>query len=233
MGTGERETLSVGNTAYVAASRFDEASGVDLKGWSGIIRQVFEEEDTPDSQELYGLIEWDYSEITDDQLQHIHKLYHLEMDWSTSVLPLAWLRRSERPFSSVRNEWAKNKIGHDYFWKDFPDHSELIRSVFSQNRSEQSESPYVVWEQTLLRELSFPIRADVSYPYEIDEGDLQLNDTVRITGLAGWDYPTGIFVEVEERKRSYILPLQDLEGTGSEKQNSWIEAYQIWLECRA
>lgn len=233
MGTGKRETLSVGNTACVARSHFDEAGGIDLKGWYGIIRQIFTEEDAPNPREFYGLIEWDYSEITDDQLQHIHKLYHLEKDWSTSVLPLAWLRRSEKPFSSVSNEWAKNRIGHDFFWKDFPEHSDLIRSIFPQNKSEQSESPYSIWEQTLLRELSFPIRAAVSYPYEIDEGDLQLNDTLRITGLAGWDHPLGIFVEVEKRKRSWILPLQDLEGAGSKKQNSWIEAYQIWLECRA
>lgn len=233
MGRDTQEVLSVGNTVIVTSSHYEESSGADLQGWSGIIRQIFTDEEAQLPQEIFVLIEWDFSKVSNEKLHHILKCYQLDQEWSTSVLPLACLRRSEAPFSVLLNEWAKNTIGNEYFWNDFPEHCELIRSVFPQNNTDQSRSPYSFWEQALVQELNYPVHAHVIYPYENDEGDLQLNEGVKISGIAGWDLPLGVFVQVERRNRSYILPLQDIEPTGSDSQNAWIEAYQIWLECRA
>jgi len=233
MGRGIQEVLSVGNTVIVESSHCEESSGVELQGWSGIIRQIFTGEETQLPQEKFALIEWDFSEVSAKKLHHIQKCYQLEQEWSTSVLPLVCLCRSEAPFSVLSNEWSKNTIGNDYFWNDYPEHCELIRSVFPQINTDQFRSPYSFWEQALEQELNFPVQAQVIYPYENDEGDLHLNEGIKISGIAGWDIPLGVFAQAERRKRSYIIPLQDIDPAGSDIQNAWIEAYQIWLECRA
>ena len=53
---------------------------------------------------------------------------------------------------------------------------------------------------------ALPFRSYDFYEYEPDDGILQPSDSVNVQGLAGWDYPLGIFCEVQFKGKYFILP---------------------------
>lgn len=225
--------VTVGETFTVNQKVIDEETGIDFFGWRGIVRSVFEVNSPEASEPDQALIEWDFSEPNEKQLEYIRSLFESQLEWSTCVLPINVLSKSAEPVSILKLEWVKNRLGELYFWDSYPDYRRTIRQVFENVMQPAEKAPFSFWEEALRRSLRFPFSAQVIFPYAEDEGDLQENDLVDVMDLMGWDYPLGMFAEVRRGQKNYVLPLQDLEPVKPGKNRKYLDTYQIWLECRA
>ena len=90
------------------------------------------------------------------------------------------------------------------------------------------------WKVYLEKNLRFPVKCKVCFPYEEDDGPLQEGSRLDLTGINGVDRSLGLLAEVTDGKREYILPLQDITGRESySKDGKYLDAYGIWLVCNS
>ena len=225
--------LSVGDVVEVTEDFIDETTNFNYRGCVGCVRLIFE----PDEEisEPYLMIEWNASTLRQLPDDFYIAVFDLEENWSYLTIPLSVVRISSQSFNENETEWEKNKIGERLFWSAFGRTGKLIKSVFTGKTPDQSISPYSVWNEYLYSALQFPFPAEVQYEYEEDDGTLRLSDQVEVNAISGWDYPLGVFCEVTFNNQKYILPLQDIAVNKKtvSKNARILEAYELWMMCRA
>ncbi len=226
--------ITVGGHFRVTSSCVDEHTGFDLKGLGGIVRQIYDpEENQPDP---ILLVEWTADSLRKMPDRFIRNRFEREVNWTTEYLSAKYITPTLGNSSEIETEWEKNTIGEKLLWDEFGAAAHRIRSVFNDsNANEMHISPYQLWEQYLQKNLRLPLKMSVIYDYEENDGPIRVDNHVLMKALAGWSHPLGIFAEIQHQDRTMILPLQDLEPTAANRENSafLVDAYQIWLLCRA
>lgn len=227
------EPITIGNIVRINHSFIDEDSALNLKDYEGVVRMIFSPDENDPDETLY-LIEWTEKTLKQIPDNYYIKLFTDEKEWSYKIVPEHILLKVEGEYNADAVEWEKNAIGARLFWQYFGRSGKLIQSLFPNDKEKIDRSPYDTWLKYLNQNLRFPFEATIFYEYEPDDGILQPSDLVNVQGLAGWDYPLGIFCEVQFKGKYFILPLQDIGMTNEVSKNARIlNAYEAWLLCRA
>lgn len=228
--------ICIGNIVQVKESYLDEISGQDFRGWKGRVRLIYDP--TPEDPEPTLLVEWTAETIRQMPDAFIQDSYESEAAWTIYYLPASRVTTLAEPHPEIEAEWQKEAVCERIFWPLLGREGRIITDVFKNISRSTNEFPLHYWHNFLQSHLVFPIKGIYDDPEEDgdEENPLKSGDQVRVTGLSGWGYPLGILCECESVKdsRSYVVPLQDIEGQSAavSKNDRYLEAYRIWLVCR-
>lgn len=225
--------ICIGNIIQVTDEFIDDTTEIDIHGWKGCIRLIFDP--TEDQPEQTFLVEWTADTILQIPDDFFRISFDNEVAWSTYYLPASAVNILGELHSEIEVEWAKNEVGKRLFWPFFGREGRMISKVFENPDNLKQRFPFDYWIDFFTENLTFPIKGKISYEYEEEDGALRYQDPVMIGGLSGWDNSLGVLCEVVHDDMNFIIPLQDIKGFGGpvSKNNRLIEAYEIWLACRS
>ncbi|MHC1771040.1 MAG: hypothetical protein AB9907_04760 [Flexilinea sp.] len=227
------EEICIGNIIQVQGEFIDETTEIDIQGWKGCVRLIFDP--TEEQSEQTFLVEWTAATISQIPDDFFRISFDNEVSWSTYYLPVSAVKVLDELHSEIEVEWAKNEVGKRLFWPFFGREGRTISKVFEHSDNSLQRFPFDYWVDFFNGNLTFPIKGKISYEYEEEDGSLRYEDIVMIRSLSGWDNPLGVLCEVAHNDMNFIVPLQDVKGFGGpvSKNNRYIEAYEIWLACRS
>ena len=225
------ENIQIGKVVTVRDSFLNE-NELDLKGYKGIVRMLYDADPTDENTRDEVLVEWTPETLDsfDDDL--IYDAFDEEVSWTSYILPAQVLEQTNDTMNEFELAWKKQEIFTRLFLDGLDRDRKLIVKAFEKPVDPTKKTPLDCWEDYLKKSLKFPVKCVVCFPYDEEDGPMQENCRVSLTGINGVDKNLGIMAEVEFSGKSYILPLQDLKGADNySKDGRYLDAYGIWLVC--
>ena len=225
------ENIQIGKVVKVRDS-FQNEQGLDFKGYKGIVRMLYDADPTDAESRDEVLVEWtpDTLETLDDE--YFFDAFDEEISWTSYILPAEVLEQTDETVDEFDLAWKKQELFTRLFLDDLDREGKLIAKVFSKPVDPTKKMPMDCWIDFLNQSLRFPVKCKVCFPYDEEDGPLQENCKVSLTGLNGFDRNLGVLAEVEYHDRNYVLPLQDLTGLDAySKDGKYLDAYGLWLVC--
>ncbi len=229
------ENISIDNTVMVCKDFNDEDTSCNLKGWSGIVRMIFEPENEGEETEV--LIEWDAETLKKMSDDFLISSFDNGQNWTTYYLPTSILEVLNSKTDLVASEWIKTEIASRLFWPLCGREGKHINKIFNEYGKDHSIHPMAIWYKFLEENFSYPIKAKIVFDDSDDNSDtecpIKKGTRLEIIGLSGWDLPMGIYCLTRYKDHEFIVPLEDIECTGLSKSSQYVNDYGIWIECRA
>ena len=225
------ENYQIGKIVLVRDS-FLTDDGRDLMGRKGIIRMLYDADPTDDQTRDEVMVEWTPETLDSLDDDYFYDAFEEEVSWTSFILPVDVLEQTDDSINEFELAWKKQEIFTRLFLDGLGREGKLIVKAFETPVDPAAKIPYDCWIDFLDRSLKFPVKCKVCFPYDAEDGPLQENCRVQLTGLNGADLNLGVMAEVEYEGRSFILPLQDLTGgDGYSKDGKYLDAYGLWLVC--
>lgn len=221
----EKPSFRVGDSVVVKSGvRCPDNPTLSLAGWQGWITAIYPEQETVefhwDSVTLRALPE-EY--IRESELAGLGwESMGLGADEVSAATPRDTLEEATAVYEeiSARHRW-------DFLADLNPGISELLGPL-----GKADEITYLsAWEEHLGETLRFPFEARVAE--QLRRGPVQVGDIVTILGIADMGDLYGVLVNVRLERRSYTLPLCDLEATDPASANYQpLNDYVVWFANR-
>ena len=98
----------------------------------------------------------------------------------------------------------------------------VLTGVLTKNTDIQLD----VWLGYLEEELIFPFKASIQ---DSESFELQLNDSVNVKQIEGFEDLYGVLLEIRKGRKKYVFPLCDLEVVDKQSRNRYIiDAFLEW-----
>ncbi len=227
------ENIQIGKVIIVRDSFLTE-NEMDLKGKKGIVRMLYDADPTDPETFDEVLVEWTPETLDGFDDDYFFDAFEQEISWTSYILPAGVLEQTDEPVNENELAWKRQEIFVRLFLDGLGRDGKLIIKAFEKPVDPDTKTPLDCWLDYLNESLRFPVKCKVCFPYEKDDGPLQENQRVLLTGLNGVDRSLGILAEVSDGSHSFILPLQDLAGAdGYSKDGKYLDAYGLWLVCNS
>lgn len=225
------ENIQIGRVVVVRDSFLSEDE-IDLKGRKGVVRMLYDADPTDEQTRDEVMVEWTPETLDSLDDDYFYNAFDEEVSWTSYILPAEVLEQTNETLDEFELAWKKQEIFIRLYLDGLGRDGKLIVKAFEKPVDPASVMPMDCWFEYLNNSLKFPVKCKVCFPYDEEDGPLQENCKVLLTGLNGVDRSLGVLAEVEYHGRSYILPLQDLTGAdGYSKDGRYLEAYGLWLVC--
>jgi hypothetical protein len=225
------ENIQIGKVVIVRDS-FITDDERDLKGQKGIVRMLYDADPTDQETRDEVMVEWTPETLDSFDDDYFYNAFEEEVSWTSYILPAEVLDRTDETLDEFELAWKKQEIFTRLYLDGLGREGKLIVKAFEKPVDPAQKMPMDCWLDYLNESLRFPVKCKVCFPYDEEDGPLQENCHVTMTGLNSVDRNLGVMAEVEYHGRSYILPLQDLTGgDGYSKDGKYLDAYGLWLVC--
>ena len=225
------ENIQIGKIVVVRDTFLTE-NELDLKGKKGIVRLLYDADPTDDQTMDEVLVEWTPETLDGFTDDFFYDAFDQEISWTSYILPACVLEQTDEVMDEYELAWKKQEIFVRLYLDGLGREGKLIVKAFEKGVDPTVKMPMDCWKEYLESSLKFPVKCKVCFPYDADDGPLQENVRVSLTGINSWDKSLGLLAEVTYDGRSFILPLQDLTGADNySKDGKYIDAYGLWLVC--
>ena len=227
------ENIQIGKIVIVRDSFLTE-NEVELQGKKGIVRLLYDADPT-DAETIDEVqVEWTPETLDGFQDDYFYDAFDQEISWTSYILPAGVLEQTEDAMDEYELAWKKQEIFVRLFLDGLGRDGKLIIKAFEKPVDPSKKTPLDCWKDYLEASLRFPVKCKVCFPYEKDDGPLQENQRVSLTGINGVDRSLGVLAEVTDGTHNLVIPLQDLSGLdGYSKDGRYLEAYGLWLVCNS
>ena len=228
------ENIQIGRIVKVKEP-FTSESGEEFQGKTGIVRLLFDADPMDPETIDEVLVDWTPETLDTFPPDHFYDAFDEEISWASYILPARVLEQTEDVWDENDLQWKKQELFTRLFLSDLRGaEGKMIARAFEKPVDPEKVTPMDCWKAFLEQSLRFPVKVKVVFPYEEDDGPVQENDLLGLTGLNGVDRSLGILAEVTDGERDYVLPLQDLDGKDEySKDAKYIQAYGLWLVCNS
>ena len=225
------ENIQIGKVVKVRDSFLNE-NEMDLKGYKGIVRMLYDADPTDVNTQDEVMVEWTPETLDSFDDDFFYDAFDQEVSWTSYILPAEVLEQTDEVMDEFALAWKKQEIFTRLFLDGLGREGKLIVKAFEKPVDPTKKIPFDCWAEYLSNSLKFPVKCKVCFPYNEEDGPMQENSRVSLTGINGVDKNLGVLAEVEFAGKSYILPLQDLTGAESySKDGKYLDAYGLWLVC--
>ena len=225
------ENIKIGKVVVVRDSFLSENER-ELQGQKGIVRMLYDADPTDEQTRDEVMVEWTPETLDSFDDDYFYDAFDEEVSWTSYILPAEVLEQTDETVDEFDLAWKKQEIFTRLFLDGLGREGKLIVKAFEKPVDPTVKMPMDCWMDFLNESLRFPVKCKVCFPYDEEDGPLQENCRVSMTGLNGVDRNLGVLAEVEYHERPYILPLQDLTaGDGYSKDGKYLDAYGLWLVC--
>ena len=227
------ENIQIGKIVKIRDSFITE-NEEELQGKTGIVRMLYDADPTDSDSIDEVLVDWTPQTLDEFPDDHFYDAFDQEVSWCSFILPASVLEQTDETLDENAYLWKKQEIFVRLFLDGLGRDGKTIVKAFETPVDPETTSPMDCWKVYLEKNLRFPVKCKVCFPYEEDDGPLQEGSRLDLTGINGVDRSLGLLAEVTDGKREYILPLQDITGRESySKDGKYLDAYGIWLVCNS
>lgn len=220
-----KASFRVGDAVVVNPGVMDpDNPRLSLAGWQGWVTELYPEEGTL-------AFKWDSLTLRSIPADYIRKCELEGLGWETMGLETEKVSPATPRDTPAETEAVYKEIRSHHRWDylaDFnPGISELLGPL-----GKVDELTYLhAWEGHLEQALRFPFKARREEQFR--RGPVAVGEIVEVLGIAEVDDLYGILVNVLLDRRSYTLPLCDLEATDHSSSNYQpLNDYVVWFANR-
>jgi hypothetical protein len=220
-----KPSFHVGDAVIVNPSVMDpDEPTISLTGWQGWVTDIYAKEGTL-------AFKWDSLVLRSVPADYIRKCELAGLGWETMILemdevspatPRDTLRETEATYKEImaHHRW-------DHLSDINPGISELLGPL-----GKVDELTYLhTWAEHLLQMLRFPFKARREEQFR--RGPVAVGDIVEVVGIADVEDLYGLLASVRLDRRSYTVPLCDLEATDPTSSNYQpLNDYVVWFANR-
>jgi hypothetical protein len=197
---------------------------LSLAGWQGWVTEVHPIEGTLE-------FKWDSQTLRAIPDAYIRECEIEGLDWETMVLGMEEVLPAQSRDTPQEAHAVYEEIMARHGWDYLADENPGIGEVVGHLGNADSLTYLHTWEEHLEQALRFPFEARVAEM--LRRGPVQVGDVVTILGIADVDDLYGILADVRLDRRSYMLPLCDLEAINPSSSNYQpLKDYVVWFANR-
>ena len=213
--------LKYGDVVKVHDGFRDPDLDIDMSGWHGRVRQLYETEGT-------ALIAFDSLTLLDLPESYIDKCEEEGYSWSDFGYDLTDLIKTEKrdTLSNVQEVLRELRLRYRYSFlgEEGPEVNQIFRTIDPGG----SMDPLDVWEAHIRENLKFPFEAVVDEWQ--DRGPLRPGDEMRVLRIGLLDERYGLIIEARRGRDQFLFPLCDLAAVDKDSpQNDLIHLYRVWF----
>ena len=197
---------------------------LSLAGWQGWVTEIYKEEGTVG-------VDWDSPTLRAMPPDYIRECEIQGLGWASMVLDRDEILPAAPRDSPAAAQAVAEKIGHHHCWDYLGDLNPGIAELLGP-LGKASEMTYLnAWEEHLDKALRFPFKARREEQFQ--RGPINAGDIVEITGLAEIDDKYGLLANARMGRRSFIIPLCDMEAVDENSPNYQpLNDYVVWFANR-
>jgi hypothetical protein len=219
--------FQVGDSVVVKPSIQDPDYGEDMSGWRGRVTEI--DARPPDPPLI--TIQWDSLTLRKMSRGTITRAEKEGLDWSTMGLYASEVKPAAPRDTFVDVESALSEIASHVAWLHLGDEGERIQEVLDEVDPDDEDACLEAWFNHFEKTLTFPF--DAILAESVHYGPIRTGDTVRVIALDEVFEDYGILVDVKKKRRTYQLPLADLEVKEKHAPQHQAERdYAVWFANR-
>ena len=219
--------FQVGDSVMVKPGVQDPDYGDDMSGWQGRVTEI---DARPPDPPLVTL-QWDSVTLRNMSRSTVARATKEGLDWSTIGLYLSELEPVDPRDTLADVESALAEIASHVAWLHLGDEGERIQEVLDEVDPDDEDACLEAWFNHFEKTLTFPFDAILAESEHY--GPIRTGDTVRVIALNEVFEDYGILVDVKKERRTYQLPLADLEVKDKHApQYQPVMDYAVWFANR-
>jgi hypothetical protein len=225
MGMPVKPSFRVGDAVVVKSGVLcPDKPTVSLAGWQGWVTELYPAEGTL-------AFKWDSPTMRSIPDDYIRECEIEGLGWESMVLGADEVLPATPRDTPAEADAVYEAIMTHHHWDHLADLNPGISDLLGPLGKADSLTYLHAWEEHLGQVLRFPFEARVEE--QLRRGPVQVGDIVQILGIADVDDLYGLLVNVRLDRRSYTLPLCDLEATDHTSANYQpLKDYVIWFANR-
>ena len=213
--------LKYGAVVNVRDGFHDPDLDIDMSGWHGRVRQVYQNEGT-------ALIAFDSLTLLELPESYIDNCEEEGYSWSRYGYDLADLIKTVRRdvLSDVQEvlREMRNRYRYRFLGQEGPE----VNQIFWAIDPDGSMDPLDVWEAHMKENLKFPFEAMVDEWQ--DRGPLRPGDKMHALDIGLVDESYGLLIEARRSRKKFLFPLCDLAAVDKNSpQYDLIQRYRVWF----
>jgi hypothetical protein len=197
---------------------------LSLAGWQGWVTELYPEEGTL-------AFKWDSPTLRSIPADYIRECELEGLGWESMVLGMDEVLLANPRDTPEEADAVYEEIMTYHRWDHLADLNPGISDLLGPLGKADGHTYLHAWKEHLAQVLRFPFEARVEE--QLRRGPVQVGDILQILGIADVDDLYGILVSARLDRRSYTLPLCDLEATDHSSSNYQpLNDYVIWFANR-
>jgi len=221
----DKPSFRVGDAVAVNLGVMDpDNPTLSLAGWQGWVTEIYPQEGTL-------AFTWDSLTLRSIPADYIRQCEIAGLGWEAMILEMGEVSPATPRDTPREAEAVYEEIMTHHRWDYLSDLNPAISDLLGP-LGEADEISYLhAWEEHLEQALRFPFHARREEQHR--RGPVAVGDIVEVLGIADIDDLYGILVNARLDRRSYTLPLCDLEATDHFSSNYQpLNDYVVWFANR-
>lgn len=220
-----KPSFRIGDSVVVKPGVMDpDEPTISLAGWQGWVTEIYAESGTL-------AFEWDSLALKSIPDDYIRKCELEGLGWETMILEAREVSPAKPRDTPHETEAVYEEIMARHRWDflsdDNPGISELLRPLGNADELTCLHT----WKEHLEQVLRFPFKA--CRQEKLGRGPVAVGEVVEVLGIEDLNGLAGLLANVRLHRRSYIVPLCDLEATDHASVNYQpLNDYVVWFANR-
>jgi hypothetical protein len=215
-----------GDSVTVCKGVNDPDFDADLSGWQGRIIDIEEVKG-----ETFIDIQWDSITLKNMPHSTIEQCEEEGLDWAVMRLGIEQVEPAEPRDREQDTQKVISELEANYGWLSMGEEGRRIRNVLRGVEPDNDFAAMERWGEYLGKNLNFPFEAIVE-EYE-EFGPFKYGDKLTVKKVIFVDDHYGVIVNVRLDRKSYDIPLSDIEVVDEQSPNyQLVSDYRVWFANR-
>ncbi len=220
-----KPSFRVGDAVIVNPGVMDpDEPTLSLAGWQGWVTEIYAKEGTL-------AFKWDSLALKSIPADYIRKCELEGLGWETMILEMGEVSPASPRDTPRETEAVYEEIMAYHRWDHLADINPGISELLGPLGKTDELTYLDAWEEHLERALRFPFKA--RREEQDRRGPVAVGEIVEVLGIEDGDDLYGLLANVRLDRRSYTVPLCDLEATDHASSNYQpLKDYVVWFANR-